>query len=226
MHRTCEPSILYFGTPVALLTTINEDGTPNVAPMSSVFFLSWRCMLGLQANSKTTENLRRTGQLVINLPSVDLVSHVDRLAKTTGTNLVPQDKIDRGFRFEKLKFEIAGLTPVASETVAPPRIRECPVQLEAVLEFERSLDAGGPLDGFLMTFETRIQRVHIEESIMMDGHPNRVDPDKWRPLIFNFQQFYGLGGKVQASTLGEIDEALYRTPDVDRARQSASLAAA
>ena len=223
MHKVFEPNILYFGTPVALLTTTNEDGTANVAPMSSVFFLSWRCMLGLQANSKTTENLRRTGELVINLPSVDLVSHVDRLAKTTGTDPVPRDKINRGFRHEKQKFEIAGLTPVASETVVPPRVRECPVQLEAVLEFGRSLDVDGPLDGFLMTFETRIQRVHIEESILMDGNANRVDPDKWRPLIFNFQQFYGLGGKVQASTLGEIDETLYRTPDVDRARESANL---
>jgi flavin reductase (DIM6/NTAB) family NADH-FMN oxidoreductase RutF len=215
MHVTSEPAILYFGTPVALLSTENEDGSANLAPMSSTIFVSWRAVLGLQANSKTVENLRRTKQMVINFPSVEQVSAVNRLAKTTGTIVVPPDKITRGFRYEKSKFEIAGLTEVKSETIAPPRVLECPIQLEAVLVAERPLDEGGPLEGFLTTFEMLVQRIHIEESILMDGHTNRIDPDKWRPLIFNFQQFYGLGEKVHASTLGEIPESLYRTPDME-----------
>jgi flavin reductase (DIM6/NTAB) family NADH-FMN oxidoreductase RutF len=216
MHVTSEPAILYFGTPVALLSTENEDGSANLSPMSSTIFVSWRAVLGLQANSKTVENLRRTKQMVINFPSVDQVSAVNRLAKTTGTIVVPPDKITRGFRYEKSKFEIAGLTEVKSETIAPPRVLECPIQLEAVLVAERPLDEGGPLEGFLTTFEMLVQRIHVEESILMDGHTNRIDPDKWRPLIFNFQQFYGLGEKVHASTLGEIPESLYRTPDMER----------
>jgi flavin reductase (DIM6/NTAB) family NADH-FMN oxidoreductase RutF len=218
MHLTVEPSILYFGTPVALLSTMNEDGSANLAPMSSTIFVSWRAVLGLQANSKTVENLRRTKQMVINFPSVDLVSAVDRLAKTTGTIVVPPDKLARGFRHEKNKFEVAGLTEVRSETIEPPRVLECPIQLEAVLVAERPLDEGGPLEGFLTTFEMLVRRIHIEDSILMDGHENRIDPDKWRPLIFNFQEFYGLGGKVHASTLGEIPESLYRTPDMDRTK--------
>jgi hypothetical protein len=37
----------------------------------------------------------------------------------------------------------------------------------------------------------------------------------------SFQEFYGLGpGKVHPSGLGEIPEALYRSPDVDRARRA------
>ena len=39
MHKTIEPSILYFGTPVVLISTLNEDGTSNLAPISSVFWL-------------------------------------------------------------------------------------------------------------------------------------------------------------------------------------------
>ena len=221
MHLTVEPSILYFGTPVALLSTMNEDGSANLAPMSSTIFVSWRAVLGLQANSKTVENLRRTKQMVINFPSVDLVSAVDRLAKTTGTIVVPPDKLARGFRHEKNKFEISGLTEVRSETVEPPRVFECPIQLEAVLVAERPLDEGGPLEGFLTTFEMLVKRIHIEESILMDGHENRVDPDKWRPLLFNFQEFYGLGRKVHASRLGEIPESLYRTPDMERSKAPA-----
>jgi flavin reductase (DIM6/NTAB) family NADH-FMN oxidoreductase RutF len=214
MHVNAKPTILYFGTPVALLSTMNEDGTANLAPMSSVFWLSWRCMIGLESISKSTENLRRTGEMVINLPSVEQVGAVDRLAKLTGTDPVPDSKMPRGFKFEKNKFEVAGLTPVPSQIVAPPRVLECPVQLEATLEAERSLDVGGPMEGFLITFEMRIRNIHIEESILMDGNKNRVDPNKWRPLIFNFQQFYGLGPQVHPSTLGQIPEDLYRTPDM------------
>jgi flavin reductase (DIM6/NTAB) family NADH-FMN oxidoreductase RutF len=214
MHVTSKPSILYFGTPVALLSTLNEDGTANLAPMSSTIFVSWRCVLGLQGNSKTVENLRRTGEMVINMPSVDQVSAVDRLAKTTGTFPAPDDKIARGFHYEKNKFEAARLTPVASELVAPPRVLECPIQLEAVLVAERPLDQGGPLEGFLTTFEVRVRRIHVDDSILMDGNADRIDPDKWRPLIFNFQQFYGLGPQAHHSTLGEIPEDLYKTPDM------------
>ena len=32
MHKTIEPTILYFGTPVALISTLNPDGSPNLAP--------------------------------------------------------------------------------------------------------------------------------------------------------------------------------------------------
>ncbi|MCH5861867.1 hypothetical protein MMA63_24055, partial [Salmonella enterica] len=50
---TSEPAILYFGTPVALLSTLNDDGSANLAPMSSVFWLGWRAVLGLAAASQT-----------------------------------------------------------------------------------------------------------------------------------------------------------------------------
>src|SRR5580658_4246945 len=100
MHQTREPAILYFGTPVVLISTVNEDGSPNLAPMSSAFWLGWRCILGLSGVSKTTENMRRTGECVLNLPSVDLVAAVNRLAKTTGSNPVPLRKVEKGYRYE------------------------------------------------------------------------------------------------------------------------------
>jgi hypothetical protein len=63
----------------------------------------------------------------------------------------------------------------------------------------------------------KMVRVHLDEAILMDGHPNRVDPDKWRPLMMSFQQFYGLGEQVHPSTLARIPERLYRTPDIEAA---------
>jgi flavin reductase (DIM6/NTAB) family NADH-FMN oxidoreductase RutF len=220
MHVKSEPAILYFGTPVVLISTVNEDGSYNLAPMSSAFWLGWRCILGLDASSKTTENMRRTGECVLNLPSVGQVEAVNRLARTTGSNPVPDGKLRRGYRYEPDKFGIARLTPIASETVAAPRALECPVQLEGKVEARHGVGEDDPvLRGRVLTFEVRIQRVHLKEEILMDGDANRIDPDKWRPLIMSFQQFYGLSaGKAHASVLGEIPERFYRGPDIERAR--------
>lgn len=225
MHITSEPSILYFGTPVVLISTVNENGSYNIAPMSSVFWLGWRGILGLSALSKTTENMLRTGQCVLNLPSVHQVDAVNRLARTTGTKILPESKRQKGYRYEEDKFGIAGLTPMGSETVAAPCILECPVQLEAVVAAVHGIGEDDPRQkGSIVTFEVRIQRVHLEESILMSGVPDKVDPNKWRPLIMSFQEFYGLGPQVHPSTLAQIPEILYRSPDVDRARQAVSNA--
>ncbi len=212
MHRVCEPAILYFGTPVVLISTVNPDGTFNLAPMSSAWWLGWRCLLGLAASSQTPQNLLRTRECVLNLPSVAEAAAVNRLAKTTGTEVVPEAKRRRGYRFERDKFGRAGLTADPSEIVAAPRVRECPVQLEATVEAAHPLAENDPLwRGRQLAFEVRIRCVHIAEAILMDAEPNRIDPDKWRPLIMSFQKFYGLAeGQVHRSTLAEIPEALYR----------------
>lgn len=220
MHRAIEPGILYFGTPVVLLGTVNEDGSHNLAPMSSAFWLGWRCVLGLGSASKTSQNMMRTRECVLNLPSVDAVGAVNRLALTTGMDPIPEGKIRRGYRFEKNKFRIAGLTPVQAETVSAPRVQECQVQLESVVEAAHGIAEEDPRQrGRILLFEVRIQRVHAEECILMTGHSNRIDPDKWRPLIMSFQKFYGLQAEqVHDSTLAQVPEALYRTADVERAR--------
>ncbi|MEV5885096.1 flavin reductase family protein [Streptomyces sp. NPDC052020] len=215
-----EPGILYFGTPVVLLATANEDGTPNLAPMSSAFWLGWRGVLGLGAASQTARNLLRTRECVLNLPSDSLAPAVDRLALTTGSDPVPPRKHARGYRHVADKFERAGLTPVPSETVEPPRAGECPVALEAVVEAVHPIgEDDEALRGKILTFEVRVQRVHVHEAIRAEGAADRIDPDRWRPLIMSFQHFYGLGPRVHPSTLASIPERLYRGPDTDRARQ-------
>ncbi len=93
MHKTIEPKILYFGTPVVLISTLNEDGSANLAPMSSAWWLGKSCMLGLSSRSKTVENLKRDPQCVLNLPSSDLVGNVNRLAMLSGKNPVPEYKM-------------------------------------------------------------------------------------------------------------------------------------
>jgi len=97
MHKIINPSILYFGTPVVLISTLNENGSVNLAPMSSAWWLGKSCMLGLGNRGKTFENLECDKECVLNLPSVDLVDAVDRLALTTGKNPVPDYKVKMNF---------------------------------------------------------------------------------------------------------------------------------
>jgi flavin reductase (DIM6/NTAB) family NADH-FMN oxidoreductase RutF len=200
MHRTIEPTILYFGTPVALISTLNPDGSPNLAPMSSAWWLGWSCMLGLGQMGQTSANLIRTRECVVNLPSADLVSHVDRLALTTGTDPVPDKKRQWGYRYEPAKFEIAGLTPVRSESVAPPRILECPVQMEGVVHEWRPFGKNVAAN----SFEVHIVKLHVDESLLTgDVQRPHIDPTAWRPLIMSFCRFFGLGGEVHPSRLAE-----------------------
>ena len=209
-----EPAILYFGTPVVLIGSTNEDGSFNLAPMSSAWWVGWRCMLGLARNSKTTENMLRTAECVLNLPSAHLVGAVDALARTTGSNPVPPGKIMRGYRHEKEKFDISGLTALPGETVAAPRAAECPVQMEAKVAHVHEMAQEDKIwRGNLVAVEVRVTRVHAHPAIMMDGEPDRIDPDKWRPLVMSFQQFYGLAPeRLQHSELGQIPQTLYRPP--------------
>ena len=219
MHQVSEPSILYFGTPVVLISSENEDGSANLAPMSSAFWLGWRCILGLGVTSKTAANMTRTGQCVVNLPSVYNVGAVNRLACLTGSNPVPDAKLARGYTHEKNKFGVAGLTAIPSLTVAPPRVLECPVQMEAVVAAKHDLMEDDDVTrGRIVTFEVRVTRVHLHPDILMDGMPNRVDPNKWRPLMMSFQRYYGLSEEVHESTLAKIPEELYRMPDIARSR--------
>lgn len=200
MHKTIEPTILYFGTPVALISTLNEDGTPNLAPMSSAWWLGWSCMLGLGSMGKTSDNLIRTRECVINLPSQDEVTHVDRLALTTGKNPVPEKKQNWGYRYEPDKFSVGDLTAMASLDVQPPRIMECPVQMEGVVHewrpFGKNVSANA--------FEVHIVRLHVEESLLMgDGPGPHIDPEKWRPLLMSFCRFFGRGEEVHPSRLAQ-----------------------
>jgi flavin reductase (DIM6/NTAB) family NADH-FMN oxidoreductase RutF len=200
MHRTVEPTILYFGTPVALISTLNEDGSPNIAPMSSVWWLGWSCMLGLGAMGKTSANLARTRECVINLPSQDQATNVDRLAMTTGCNPVPERKREWGYRYERQKFELAGFTPIPSTVVGPPRIDECPVQMEGVIRdirpFGKHVNANA--------IECHIVRLHIDEALLTgEGTRPHIDALKWKPLIMSFCRFFSLGNELHPSRLAE-----------------------
>ncbi|XIA67615.1 flavin reductase family protein [Bradyrhizobium sp. TZ2] len=212
-----DPAILYMGTPVVLISSLNDNGTPNLAPMSSAWWLGWGCMLGLNRSSKTTENLLRTRECVLNLPSEGQVGSVDRLALTTGSNPVPANKEPMGFRYVEDKFRLAGLTEIASEVVAPPRALECPVQLECEVAAVHEFGIGNPrIRAPMKAIEVRIVRVHAATSILREENKDRIDPEKWRPLIMSFREFYGLGDNLHRSRLSEFPEELFKPVEFRR----------
>lgn len=214
-HDVIDPAILNFGTPVVLLSTVAGDGTPNLAPMSSVFWLGKTAILGMGGRSQTARNLLATGECVLNLPSVDQVDAVDRLALTTGRADVAASKRSVGYRHESDKFGWAGLTPVPAVSGRAPRIAECPVNLEGRLVAHHKLAPADLAPAMLddpatYLFEVAIEREHVLPSVRQPGTTNRVDPDRWRPLVMSFQKFYGLGAQVHPSRLATIDEEWYR----------------
>jgi flavin reductase (DIM6/NTAB) family NADH-FMN oxidoreductase RutF len=63
MHKIVEPKIFYFGTPVVLISTLNEDHSVNLAPISSAWSLNQSFMLGISNRSQTVQNILREREL-------------------------------------------------------------------------------------------------------------------------------------------------------------------
>ncbi|MCG7310907.1 flavin reductase family protein [Brachybacterium sp. ACRRE] len=199
LHERIDPAILYFGTPVVLVSTLNPDGSPNLAPISSAFWIGRTAVLGIAEESRTRENLEREGEAVLALPSSEQAGAVDALALTTGSPEVSERKRRRGYRHHADKLSLAGLAPRPSMHVRAPGVAQCPVLMECRLERSR---------GAVCELEVIAVRVH--ESVRDPERADHIDPDRWRPLIMSFQRLYGLGAQVQESRLASIPEDLYR----------------
>src|SRR5215471_356270 len=84
VKRELNPKMLYFGTPVLLVSSLNPDGTTNLAPMSSAWWVGKTAMLGLSVNSQTVRNLEQRPWCVLNLVDGGMVDAIDRIALLTG----------------------------------------------------------------------------------------------------------------------------------------------
>ncbi|MBO6561048.1 MAG: flavin reductase family protein [Nisaea sp.] len=110
--------------PIALVTTIDEEGVVNAAPFSffnAIAFDPCMVVLGLEARpdgspKDTSRNIRTTREFVVNM--------VDR-AMAEQMNLC-STPLPHG----ESEIPLAGFTTTPSEQVAPPRIAEAPAILE------------------------------------------------------------------------------------------------
>ncbi|MEC1923139.1 hypothetical protein JS609_00580 [Bacillus subtilis] len=188
--KEIKPKIMYYGTSTFLLTTLNEDGTTNISPMSSSWALGHYIILGVGLGGKAIDNLERHKECVINLPGPDLWENVERISSYSGKKSIPPLKKQLGFTYKKEKYEAAGLTPLQSKTVSPTRIKECPIQIEAEVKHIRLPE----YESSFAIVETQALHFHAEESIILDE--NHINPSKWSPLIYNFRHYFGLGREV------------------------------
>lgn len=188
------PEILYFGTPVTVISTLNPDGTTNLAPMSSFWALGDRFMLGLSSYGQSARNLARTSECVLNLPSPAEWEQVERLGHTTGRFPLTDYHRSAGIVHARDKFDVSGFSPLASEIVAPLRAAECPVQIES-----RMLAQNAPKgDDSFLYFEVQRLRVHADRAVL-DNTGTRIDIAAWSPLFYVFRHYFGKGAQLGKS---------------------------
>lgn len=198
MRINIEPKILYFGTPVVLISTLNEDNTPNLAPMSSAWSLGWFVTLGLGSEGKTYENLERTKECVLNFPSGNIWEQVEKLGGLTGKNPVPYYNKEYT-NYEKFKFETVNFTPITSDTVRPPAVKECKIQMEAKVSNIYNLEEEE--DNNVKIVIVKVVKVFASPDIVLSK--NHINPKTWTPLIYNFRHYFILGKELGKSEISE-----------------------
>ncbi len=144
--------------PIALASTIDQDGKPNVSPFSffNVFSANPPILIFSPARrvrdnttKHTLENAKATGEVVINVVNYDIV-HQTSLSST---------EYEKGVN----EFFKAGFTMLASDKVKPFRVKESPVQLECkILEVKELGNQGGA--GNLIICE--VVCMHIAEDVL------------------------------------------------------------
>ena len=172
MHREINPGAFYYGFPVILLSTSDKANHTNITPISSSWSLGKNIVIGLVLGGKALENLKSTGEAVINLVPENLIDNISRIEKLSGKT-TPN------------KFEIAGLTPQESIKVAPKRVLECSLQAEVKVSHitERTEENYAIVEFTVVEF-------HGQDDVLFDK--DRIDPTKWKPLIYNFRHYQGL----------------------------------
>lgn len=186
-HRVITPSVLYFGTPVAVISSVNGDGSTNIAPISSFWALDDLVVLGLGASGQTARNLRERPDLVVNLFEDGAWAQIDALGRMTGADPVPAGK-RADCRFVPDKFGAVGWHPVTARPGTPARIAEASVHIEA------SVTAIDGEHGDLAVMRARAGTVHADDRIVVAG-TSHIDPQRWRPLIYSFRHYFGLGDR-------------------------------
>ncbi len=186
-HKKINFDSLYYGFPVFLLTTADEMGTTNVAPVSSGWVLGNNIIIGLGTDSKSFENIKITQEAVLNLTNEKLMESVEKIAKYTGKKEISEQKSLMGYTYLEDKFSAGGFTAEKSNDVKPDKIKECPVQIETRVAKINIRD-------WFAIIELEVLSVYASEDIITDSL--YIDPDKWQPLIYNFRKYYGLGSSI------------------------------
>jgi len=176
----CEPRQVYklmtgiiVPRPVALVSTVDRKGVPNLAPFSfftgvgsnppTLLFCpvvrtpgSTETHTSPDLRKDTFRNVEETGEFVVNTVS----EAISAAANATSAEVPPE--VD--------EFVLSGLTPQASDLVRPPRVAESPAQIECRL-LQVIYTGQAPGAGVVVLGE--IVRLHVRNSLVEEF---RVDP--------------------------------------------------
>lgn len=148
--------------PVAWVATLAADGTPNLAPHSyTTVFSTAPPIVGFVSVGRkdSLNNVEATGEFTLNIASLDLLERLN----LTAANFPPDED----------EFAWAGLSRVASDVIAAPRVGEAPVSFETRL-------AGVVPVGNCWLVLGEVVRVHVATDVWRDG---RIDPTLLNPVL-------------------------------------------
>ena len=108
-----------FPTPVALITTVDESGQANIITLAWVGIVCSNPLMLSAARRPSRYShslLKTTPELVVNVPTRDLVKKADYCGCVSGRATD--------------KFAATDFTALPSQQIKPPMIKECPINLE------------------------------------------------------------------------------------------------
>jgi flavin reductase (DIM6/NTAB) family NADH-FMN oxidoreductase RutF len=154
--------------PIGWITSMNAKGEVNLAPYSFFNGIGSRPALIMFASEERKDSLsviEETGEFVCNLATFELR---DAMNATSAP-------LPRGIN----EMERAGLTPMPSQLVKPPRVAESPCALECKLLRVVSIDEahGVPADCHVVL--GHVIGIHVEDRFIVDG---RLDTAAMRPI--------------------------------------------
>jgi flavin reductase (DIM6/NTAB) family NADH-FMN oxidoreductase RutF len=173
--------------PIAFVSTVNANGTANVAPFSyfnAVSSAPPTIMFAVTYKSNgdkkdTLLNIERTGEFVVNTVSEWMAQPMNHCSAEYPYGVSELDKV--------------GLTALSSTKVAPPRIQESPIHLECKLY--QALHVGTPGAGASTVIIGEVVTFHIHKAAYRDG----------KLIVEELQPLARLGG-LAYGTVGDIFE--------------------
>ena len=154
--------------PIALVSTIDNEGRPNLSPFSFFNVFSANPPIAIFSPARrvrnnttkhTLQNAASNKEVVINVVSYPIVEQ---------TSLSSTEYKEGVNEFIK-----SGFTPIESIEVKPYRVKESPVQMECTVKEIISLGEEGGA-GNLVVCE--IVKMHISENVLNEHH--QIDPNK------------------------------------------------
>ncbi len=164
--------------PIAWVSSVAPDGTRNLAPFSFFGAFSFDPpTVGLGPGSRggvnkdSLANVKATGEFVVNMVDRPLAETVNACSGEWGPD------VD--------EWLVAGVTPAASDVVAPARVAEAPAALECRVRQVLELGEADRASNNLVV--AWVVRVHLRDDVLDGIHPDpgkldlvaRMGADEW-----------------------------------------------